>query len=57
MSIYEIWNEVDLYMNDKLIQPDPILDEVLKANQEAELPAIDVSPSPYRLVKESFCIC
>ncbi|USL26851.1 O-methyltransferase [Priestia megaterium] len=45
MSIYEIWNEVDLYMNDKLIQPDPILDEVLKANQEAELPAIDVSPS------------
>lgn len=45
MSIYEIWNEVDLYMNDKLIQPDSILDEVLKANQEAELPAIDVSPS------------
>jgi len=45
MSIYEIWNEVDLYMNDKLIQPDPILDEVLKANQEAGLPAIDVSPS------------
>lgn len=45
MSIYEIWNEVDLYMNDKLIEPDPILDEVLKANQEAELPAIDVSPS------------
>ncbi|MGG3156594.1 O-methyltransferase [Priestia megaterium] len=45
MSIYEIWNEVDLYMNDKLIQSDPILDEVLKANQEAELPAIDVSPS------------
>lgn len=45
MSIYEIWNEVDLYINNKLIQPDPILDEVLKANQEAELPAIDVSPS------------
>ncbi|PVE74391.1 O-methyltransferase [Priestia megaterium] len=45
MSIYEIWNEVDLYMNDKLIQPDPVLDEVLKANQEAGLPAIDVSPS------------
>ncbi|MDG0059591.1 O-methyltransferase [Priestia sp. P5] len=45
MSIYEIWNEVDLYMNDKLIEPDPILDEVLKANQEAGLPAIDVSPS------------
>jgi predicted O-methyltransferase YrrM len=45
MSIYEIWNEVDLYMNNKLIQSDPILDEVLKTNQEAELPAIDVSPS------------
>ncbi|MFP7737406.1 O-methyltransferase [Priestia aryabhattai] len=45
MSIYEIWNEVDRYMNNKLIQSDPILDEVLKANQEAELPAIDVSPS------------
>ncbi|MFT7827885.1 O-methyltransferase [Priestia megaterium] len=45
MSIYEIWNEVDLYMNNKLIQPDPILEEVLKANQEAGLPAIDVSPS------------
>jgi predicted O-methyltransferase YrrM len=45
MSIYEIWNEVDLYMNDKLIQPDPVLDEVLKANQEAGLPAIDVSPN------------
>lgn len=45
MSIYEIWNEVDLYMNNKLIQPDPILEEVLKANQKAGLPAIDVSPS------------
>ncbi|PJN91424.1 O-methyltransferase, partial [Bacillus sp. mrc49] len=41
----KIWNEVDLYFSTKLHTTDQIMDSILKANAEAGLPAIDVSPN------------
>lgn len=41
----KIWNEVDLYFSNKLHTTDQIMDSILKANAEAGLPAIDVSPN------------
>ena len=44
------WNDVDLYFNRKLHKADPIMDSVLKANEVANLPAIDVSESQGKLL-------
>jgi predicted O-methyltransferase YrrM len=41
----ELWTAVDTYIAQNLIPSDPILEETLKANAEAELPSIDVSPT------------
>ncbi|MCK6256311.1 O-methyltransferase [Fictibacillus sp. KIGAM418] len=41
----ETWSIVDAYFSSKLHGADPDLDYVLKANSEAGLPSIDVSPS------------
>ncbi|MCQ6265093.1 O-methyltransferase [Fictibacillus sp. WQ 8-8] len=41
----ETWSNVDAYFSSKLHGADPDLDYVLKANSEAGLPSIDVSPS------------
>jgi predicted O-methyltransferase YrrM len=38
------WTGVDLYFEQRLLSTDPALDAALKANREAELPAIDVTP-------------
>jgi len=40
-----LWKTVDSYLADTLISADPALDEALKANAAADLPAIDVSPT------------
>lgn len=40
-----IWNDVDIYFSSKLQTSDPIMDSILRANTEAGLPAIDVSPN------------
>jgi len=40
----ETWSDVDIYLTDRLIQPDPALDRVAAANADAGLPPIDVSP-------------
>jgi predicted O-methyltransferase YrrM len=37
------WERVDNYLNGRLVEEDPVLDAVLRANQDAGLPAIDVS--------------
>ncbi|MFM2355931.1 MAG: hypothetical protein RLZZ528_1667 [Pseudomonadota bacterium] len=37
------WERVDSYLNGRLLGDDPVLDAVLRANQDAGLPAIDVS--------------
>lgn len=41
----ELWTAVDAYIAKNLILSDPALEEALKANTEAGLPAIDVSPT------------
>lgn len=40
----ELWTDVDRYISDLLIQPDPVLDAILAASEAAGLPAIAVSP-------------
>ncbi|SFT08547.1 O-methyltransferase [Paenibacillus sp. BC26] len=38
-----VWSKVDQYIAERLIEQDAVLDKVLSTNQEAGLPAIDVS--------------
>jgi predicted O-methyltransferase YrrM len=40
-----VWDDVDCYIVEKLVQHDPVLEGVLKANAAAGLPPIDVSPA------------
>ena len=40
-----LWSEVDGYVNDLLVAPDPALDAALQASAEAGLPPIAVSPA------------
>lgn len=44
MSQTKVWDKVDQYITERLIQNDTILEKVLSANQKAGLPAYDVSP-------------
>jgi predicted O-methyltransferase YrrM len=46
----ELWTAVDQYTNDNLLPPDPILEEALRANAAADLPAIDVAPNQGKLL-------
>jgi predicted O-methyltransferase YrrM len=39
----DVWSDVDRYFSGALIKSDPALTAALKANQKAELPAIDVT--------------
>ncbi|WP_226673884.1 O-methyltransferase [Rossellomorea aquimaris] len=41
----DTWTKVDQYYSEKLHKTDGIMESVLQANSEAELPAIDVSPN------------
>jgi predicted O-methyltransferase YrrM len=41
----ELWTAVDAYIEQNLISRDPVLEETRKANADAGLPAIDVSPT------------
>jgi predicted O-methyltransferase YrrM len=40
----ERWTEVDRYITEKLLRPDPALDAALRSSAEAGLPPINVSP-------------
>ena len=44
------WTAVDRYITDKLVPPDAILDEAMKANAAAGLPSIDVSAAQGKLL-------
>jgi len=44
------WSAVDDYLNAALLPRDPILEEALRANAEAGLPAIDVAPNQGKLL-------
>jgi predicted O-methyltransferase YrrM len=46
----ELWTEVDNYLVENLIPVDPALDQALKSNQAAGLPAIDVAPNQGKLL-------
>jgi predicted O-methyltransferase YrrM len=46
----ELWTSVDHYIVEKLIPADPVLEQVLKANADAGLPAIDVAPNQGKLL-------
>ncbi|MGG3890626.1 O-methyltransferase [Metabacillus fastidiosus] len=50
MNNHQNWNDVDLYFSAKLHSTDSIMDSILKANSEANLPAIDVSPNQGKLL-------
>src|ERR1700683_5453592 len=45
------WSVVDDYLNAALLPRDPILEEALRANAEAGLPAIDVAPNQGKLLQ------
>jgi predicted O-methyltransferase YrrM len=45
-----LWTSVDRYITDNLVHPDEALDEAVKANTRAELPAIDVTPNQGKLL-------
>ncbi len=44
------WEDVDAYIAEKLIPPEPALDAALAANAAAGLPEIDVSPAQGKLL-------
>ena len=44
------WTHVDRYFNDRLLEEDPVLKSTLESNAQAQLPAIDVSPSQGKLL-------
>ncbi|OPA34597.1 methyltransferase [Bacillus cereus] len=45
MSNLKKWNQVDTYITNQLLPKDPIFEEILATNAEADLPAIDVAPN------------
>jgi len=47
----ETWNQVDSYLGELLVPSDDKLDAALKANREAGLPAIDVTPLQGRFLE------
>jgi predicted O-methyltransferase YrrM len=46
----ERWTDVDRYLTDLLVPPDPALEAALAASAEAGLPAINVAPNEGRLL-------
>jgi len=46
----KIWIDVDRYFVETLHLSDPILDATMKANEQAELPAIAVAPNQGKLL-------
>jgi predicted O-methyltransferase YrrM len=46
----EIWDKVDRYLEEKLVQSDDALEAALEASDKAGLPAISVSPSHGKLL-------
>jgi predicted O-methyltransferase YrrM len=44
-----LWTSVERYLTDNLVHPDQPLDDAIKANAQAELPAIDVTPNEGKL--------
>jgi predicted O-methyltransferase YrrM len=47
----DVWQKVDTYITSTLHKPDDVLDACVKANKDAELPPIAVSPPMGRMLK------
>ncbi|MCA1053778.1 O-methyltransferase [Rossellomorea aquimaris] len=46
----QVWQEVDQYFTEKLHKEDEVMEGVMKANERANLPSIDVSPNQGKLL-------
>ncbi|MCS2158880.1 O-methyltransferase [Scandinavium sp. H11S7] len=46
----KLWSEVDNYLIEQLLPPDPVLEKVLENNQREGLPAIDVAANQGQLL-------
>jgi predicted O-methyltransferase YrrM len=51
MDAKDQWSQIDEYLVSSLLPADAVLDETLRANAKAGLPAIDVSPNQGRLLQ------
>ncbi|MCS7464959.1 O-methyltransferase [Paenibacillus doosanensis] len=51
MNSEKIWEQVDHYITDRLIPHDPVLEQALISNQQADLPAYDVTPNQGKLLQ------
>jgi predicted O-methyltransferase YrrM len=49
-NIDQRWTDVDEYLADALLGADPALDDAVRANEEAQLPPIDVTPMQGKLL-------
>jgi predicted O-methyltransferase YrrM len=47
----EQWTQVDRFISEQLIPPDPVMDAVLQANADGGLPEIDVTPNQGKLLE------
>jgi len=50
MNMSEKWNDIDQYFKSKLHTSDSLLESILQANIDADLPAIDVSPNQGKML-------
>jgi len=50
MEQQTVWRQVDRYFEERIIERDPILEQVLHENRKAGLPAIDVTPLQGKLL-------
>jgi predicted O-methyltransferase YrrM len=51
MMTPDVWREVDRYINDLLVPPDPALSAALQASNAAGLPQINVSPTQGKMLQ------
>jgi predicted O-methyltransferase YrrM len=47
----QLWDDVDRYLNERLVPPDPALEAALRASEEAGLPSINVTPTQGKLLQ------
>ncbi len=50
MSDQQTWTDIDAYIADLFVHPDPVLDAALEATEEAGMPAIEVAPGHGKLL-------
>jgi predicted O-methyltransferase YrrM len=51
MTTHAIWTNIDHYVEDRLLSPDPMLEAALESSRAAGLPAIHVAPAQGKLLQ------